>query len=180
MQKKFQQFRCKLNLDFSLVSKHLITDITPVDTFRCVEAEMETYINDEALKDQNNMLGKTMCWILDRKILLGFISLATYSIDKKEMPDDGEGQYRYQTIPSLLIGQFAAHKDYSHNGLGEMMLNYAVKAAYNTSMDVGCRLLALQPLNERAQKWYADNTTFKLLQRKSGKKPILYLNLLKK
>ena len=117
MQKKYQQFLCKLQIDFSLVSKHLITDLTPVDTFRCVEPKMETYIKDEALNDQNDLLGKTMCWVLDRKILLGFISLATYSIDKKEMPDDGDEPYRYQTIPSLLIGQFAAHKDYSHNGL---------------------------------------------------------------
>ncbi len=169
-----------MDVDFSLVSKHLITNLTPVDTFSCVESEMEHYIKHEALNDQNNMLGKTMCWVLDKKILLGFISLATYSIDKKEMPEDGQRPYRYQTIPSLLIGQFAAHKDYSHNGLGEMMLNYAIKTAYNTSMDVGCRLIALQPLNERAQKWYEDNTAFKPLTRKSGKKSILHFNLLKK
>ena len=52
------------------------------------------------------------------------------------MPDDGKEPYRHQTIPSLLIGQFAAHKDYSHNGLGDMMPSHAIKTAYNTSMDV--------------------------------------------
>lgn len=180
MQKKLRQLFGKLDIDFSGVSKHFINNLTPVDTFKCVEPSMEKFITDEALSDQNNLLGKTMCWVLDRKILLSFISLATYSIDKKEMPDGGMEPYRYQTIPSLLIGQFAAHKDYSGHGLGNMMLNYAIKTAYNTSMDVGCRLLALQPLNERAQQWYAENTTFQLMNRKSGKKPILYLNLLKK
>ena len=168
-----------MNIDFSLVSKHLLTDSTPVDTFSCVESEMEHYIKHKALNDQNNMLGKTMCWVLDKKILLGFISLATHSIDKKEMPDEDKESYRYRAIPSLLIGQFAAHKDYSHNDLGSIMLNYAIKTAYNTSMDVGCRFIALHSLNERAQQWYEKNTNFKLLPRKRGKRPILYLNLLK-
>jgi hypothetical protein len=169
-----------LKVDFSLVSKHLITNLTPIDTFSCLEPAMEKFITKEALIDQNNQLGKTMCWVLDKKILLGFISLATYSIDKKEMPEDGDQPFRYQTIPSMLIGQFAAHKDYAHNGLGNLMLDYAIRTSYVISMDVGCRLLALQPLNHKAQEWYAKNTSFKLLNRKSGKKPILYLNLLKK
>lgn len=180
MQKKLRQLFGKLDIDFSLVSKHFITSNTPVDTFKCVEPVMEKFITEEALNDQNNLLGKTMCWVLDKKILLSFISLATYSIDKKEMPNDGDGQFPYQTIPSLLIGQFAAHKDYSGHGLGDNMLNYAIKAAYNTSMDIGCRLLALQPLNARAQQWYTENTTFQLMERKSGQKPIMYMNLLKK
>ena len=94
---------------------------------------MEHYIKHKALNDQNNMLGKTMCWVLDKKILLGFISLATHSIEMKCLMriknHTAIGQF-------LHYGQFAAHKDYSHNDLGSIMLNYAIKTAYNTSMDI--------------------------------------------
>ena len=168
-----------MQVDFSKVQKGILNRNVPVDTFKCIEPEMETYIKEPAFTDQEKNLGTTWCWVEDRKTLLGFITLATYSIDKKEMPRGKRGKFPYQTIPSLLIGQLAAHKDYQHNGLGLKMINFAIEYAYQLSQNVGCRLVVLQPLSN-AIPWYEKNTTFKPLKRNNGKKDIMYYNLGKK
>lgn len=169
-----------MDLDFSKISRHVITSDIPIDTFECLEPSMKKFINEEAMDDQKNMLGNTICWVLDKKILLGFISLATYSIDKKLMADDKGEPLQYQTIPALLVGKLAAHKDYSGHGLGDIMLNYAIKTAYNASKNAGCRLLVLQTLNAKAEKWYIENTSLQLISRKNNGKSIMYIDLLKK
>ncbi len=103
------------------------------------------------------------------------MTLATYSIDKRDMPRDQHGKFPYATIPSLLIGQLAAHREYEGNGLGRTMVGFAKEQAHALSQNVGCRLIALQPL-PGALPWYERNTTFKLLERR-GKKDIMYYNL---
>lgn len=165
-----------MQVDFTKVQKGILTENVPVDTFQCIEPNMETYIKNTAFTDQEKNLGRTWCWVEDRKILLGFITLATFSIDKKDMPEEKHGKFPYDTIPSLLIGQLAANKNYQGNRLGLKMLDFAIKQAYHISENVGCKLVALHPL-PNALPWYEKNTPFKPLKRNNGKKDIMYYNM---
>lgn len=101
-----------------------------------------------------------------------------FSIDRKEMPSEKRGKYPYSTIPSLLIGQLATHEKYECNGIGKSMIQFALSEAYKSSQTIGCRTVALHPL-ESAIHWYNVHTPFKLIKRKD-KKDIMYFDLLSK
>lgn len=165
-------------IDFSKVKRARLTKTTPgITGFKNKEQSMIDFIQKEALADQENKIGVTWTWIYDDKILVGFISLAMFSIDRKEMPTEKRGKYPYSTIPSLLIGQLATHEEYECNGIGKSMIEFAL-SAYKSSQIIGCRTVALHPL-ENAIKWYQDHTPFKLIKRKD-KHDIMYFDLLQK
>ena len=167
-------------IDFTKVEKGILNDNVPVNTFKCIDKHMEDYIqNGEALDDQRRMIGRTWCWVLNKEILLGFITLATYSVDRKDMPDGKKGKFPYATIPSLLVGQLAANKEYQGNDLGKKMLQFAATTAVELSKTIGCRLIALHPATA-AIPWYQKNTEFKILSRNGGQNNIMYFNLLDK
>lgn len=166
-------------IDFTKVKRARLTKTTPgIASFKNKEQSMVDFIQKEALADQEKKIGITWVWIYDDKILVGFISLAMFSIDRKEIPSEKRGKYPYSTIPSLLIGQLATHDEYECNGIGTSMINFALSEAYKSSQTIGCRTVALHPL-ENAIKWYEDHTPFKLIKRKE-KLDIMYFDLLTK
>lgn len=163
-------------IDFGKVKRARLSVNTPgVSNFKNEEQEMVDFIQKDALKDQEKHVGTTWTWILDDKELLGFVSLAMFSIDRRDMPKEKQGKYPYSTIPSLLIGQLATHSDYVGNGLGVEMIMFAVAQGYEASQLYGCRTVALHPL-PNAIPWYKEKTTFKLIERERG--AIMYFDLM--
>jgi len=163
-------------IDFAKIKRARLSVNTPgVSNFKNKEQEMVDFIQNDALNDQDKHVGTTWTWILDDKELAGFVSLAMFSIDKRDMPTDKQGKYPYSTIPSLLIGQLATHSDYERNGLGLEMIRFAVAQGFDASQLYGCRTVALHPL-PGAISWYKKNTTFKLIERERG--AIMYFDLM--
>jgi hypothetical protein len=166
-------------LDFRKIKKARLTKTTPgINNFKNKEQSMINFIQNESLSDQEKKIGTTWTWIYDDEILVGFISLAMFSIDRKEMPQEKRGKYPYSTIPSLLIGQLATNEEYECNGIGTSMIKFALTEGHNASHVMGCRTVALHPL-ESAISWYESHTPFKLIKRKD-KQDIMYFDLLQK
>ena len=141
-------------IDFSKVKRaRLSKNIPGINHFKNKEPHMVDFIQKEAMIDQENKIGTTWCWVYDDKILLGFVSLAMFSMDKKTMPSEKREKYPYSTIPSLLIGQLATNEEYECNGIGKSMIQFALNEAYKYSQQIGCRTVALHPL-PNAIDWY--------------------------
>lgn len=92
---------------------------------------MIKHIKEDALRDQEKKVGTTWVWVYDNKIAVGYISLAMFSIDRKEIIKEKRSKYPYSTIPSLLIGQIATHKDYECNSIGSSMISWALHKPNN-------------------------------------------------
>ena len=163
-------------IDFEKIKRARLSVNTPgVSDFKNKEQEMMDFIQKDAMKDQEKHVGTTWTWILDDTVLVGFVSLAMFSIDRRDMPEDKQGKYPYSTIPSLLIGQLATNSDYECNGLGVEMIKFAVAQGFEASQLYGCRTVALHPL-PNAIPWYQKKTTFKLIERDRGN--IMYFDLM--
>ena len=166
-----------MRIDFSKVECCRLSDTTTgIDTFENKEKELVDFIQNDALDDQNKKIGTTWTWTYDKNILIGFITLAMFSINKKTYRF-GADKYPHRMVPSLLIGQLATHKRYECCGLGREMVHFAMRRARDASQTVGCRCIALHPLPNTVS-WYQTKTSFRLI--KNGKQCIMYFDMLQK
>lgn len=170
------------NIDFDkIVVTRLSENTIGIDNFKNSKQDMVTHLQKDALRDQQLKIGTTWVWVYDNKVAVGYISLAMYSIDKKDIlsnNDEPTKKYPYGTVPSLLVGQLATHKDYECNKIGMSMIAWAIQQALEYSKDLGCRTVALHP-HEDVISWYTDKLKFKHIKR-DKKQDIMYFNLLKK
>ena len=152
-----------------------------IDSFKNSKQEMVDHIQKDAFRDQHLKISTTWIWVYDNRIALGYISLAMYSIDKKDTMhnrDESTRKYPYGTVPSLLIGQIATHQDYECNKIGQSMVSWAIKEAFEYSKEVGCRVVALHP-HEDVVEWYRRKLKFKHIKR-GNRQDMMYFDLLKK
>ena len=85
--------------------------------------------------------------------VVGFVTLAMGHLPK-ENTNEAKPDSRYPTIPGLLIGQLAAHKDY--NGMGTMLLDFVINHAIDLTKKVGCRIVYVHSV-EGKDGWYEKN-----------------------
>ena len=125
----------KIDVDKITITR-LSDNTVGVESFKNSKQAMVDHIQKRALRDQRLKIGTTWVWVYDNKILLGYMSLAMHSIDKKDIlynQDELSEKYPYRTVPSLLIGQIATHQDYEGNNIGRSMVLWAVKQALEYS-----------------------------------------------
>ncbi|MCY4490605.1 MAG: GNAT family N-acetyltransferase [Thaumarchaeota archaeon] len=161
------------SIDFTKVGMARLSSSTPgIDTFQNKKAEMVNYLQECALADQEDKIGTTWVWNYDNSIVLGYVTLAMYSIDRKYIQDLSGKYFQYRSIPALLLGQIATHKNYENRGIGTYMVSWTINKAIVLSKDVGCRMLTLHP-HKDVVEWY-QKLGFKLIESKH-KKNIMYL-----
>lgn len=166
------------NVDFGKVNVRRLSKNTPgIDTFRNRTESMATHLQKDALADQEQKLGTTWVWVYNERVVLGYVTLAMYSIDRRDIlkgQDHVAGTFPYSAIPALLIGQLATHEEYEGKGIGRRMVSWAIKMAADISKKVGCRMVALHP-HEDAIGWY-EKLMFKLITREN-RQAIMYFKL---
>ena len=112
--------------------------------FRCEEPDYVDFVckPEEALKHQKENLTLTyVFWHKERPI--GYVALATGSLRKAEMPSQIREQKPYQHIPCILLGQMARDLNYKRQGVGKIMVDFAISIARQIAEQVGCRYVIL-------------------------------------
>ena len=160
------------DIDFAKVALARLGKNTPgIDTFKNQKESLVSYLQKDALADQEQKSGTTWVWIYDEKIVLGYVTLAMYSIDRKDIRDnhdhDGGKRFPYSAIPALLIGQIATHRDYEDMGMDTLMVWWVVDTTVYLLEKVGCRMVALHP-HEDIIRWY-EKLKFKIINRESSR-----------
>lgn len=169
------------NIDFGKVDvKRLGKDTPGIGAFENRKESMVAYLQRDALADQEQKSGTTWVWVYDRKVVLGYVTLAMYSIDKKDIQnnrDQVSERFPHSAIPALLIGQLATHIEHEGKGIGTSMVSWAVSVAADLSKKIGCRMVALHP-HEDVVGWYRK-LEFKIIRRERGQ-AIMYFDILRK
>ena len=139
---------------------------------------MIDYLQRTALTDQKIKSSTTLVWIHDNSVVLGFVTITMYSINKKDLisQDNTWKQFPHRTIPAILIGQLATHKKYECIGVGKMMLDSVIETVDFLSKKIGCRVVALHP-QEDVISWYRKQK-FNMLEMRDGQK-VMYVDILK-
>ncbi|RNJ79588.1 MAG: GNAT family N-acetyltransferase [Nitrosopumilus sp. B06] len=116
---------------------------------------MVEHIKTRAIKDQKMKLGTTWAWIYDNKIIVGYISIAMFSIEKRIVSEQDKlfKNVPYGSIPALLIGQLAVHKNYEGRGIGRFRVLWVIDQVRRYSKNIGCRPVMLHSHGDVIE-WY--------------------------
>lgn len=133
---------------------HSFTTQFNLDDFKCQDKAFEKYLKKEAQVDHNTNIGRVFLMVEKKtKRVVGFVTLAMGHLPKKEGVD-GKPSTRYATIPGLLLGQLAAHKEYK--GMGTLLLDFVINHALELSQKVGCRIIYVHSVKGK-ELWYEKN-----------------------
>lgn len=111
------------------------------------DAELNDFLKNDALEEQNEFLSKThLCFYRDR--VAGFISMAADSVQvKRDKLDPSQiiDECEYPAYPCILIARLAVDKNLHGYGIGSYLLSLAI--GYAMESPLGCRYLAVDPKN---------------------------------
>ncbi|MBV8048389.1 MAG: GNAT family N-acetyltransferase [Paludibacterium sp.] len=136
----------------SLTAPHPLGDGHRLETFRCTEPELESWLKQRARKNQQD--GASRCFVVcDDDTVVGFYALAAGSVlhtqatgsIRRNMPDP---------IPVVVLGRLAIHTAYQGRGMGADLLKDAVLRSLRLSREMGIRALLCHAIDENAKRFY--------------------------
>ena len=106
--------------------------------FRCRKPEFAECLRISAQYDRQQRMGKVY-WAVSGDDVVGYMVLATGSADMEKQADLGIDTHG--PIPSLTIDYLATDERYERQGVGRLMVSYAIMFARTMALDVGCRVV---------------------------------------
>lgn len=135
----------------SLNATHNRTD------FDCGNVMLNNYLQLQAKQDVKRNLAA--CFILpdEANNIKGFYTLSNAGIQRELLPEDLKKKLpqSYSNLPATLLGRLAVNKNYSRQGIGELILIDALKRSYYTSLqNIASMAVVVDPADENAVKFY--------------------------
>lgn len=123
--------------------------------FTCGIDVLDRYLKQYAIQDIKKKLA--VCYVIvDKKNdVIGYYTLSSNSIGLSDIPRDLAKSLTYAEIPVVIIGRLAIHKDFQGNKLGEALLIDALKRIVDISAKLGNHAVIVDPINEKAERFYA-------------------------
>lgn len=88
--------------------------------------EMESFLKTKAYDEQKEGINTTHLFIdIDTQKIIAYLSLCNDNI-KLDLSERDNMSYSYMTIPALKIARLAVATEYQHNGIGKMLINFAI------------------------------------------------------
>jgi len=120
-----------------------------IDSFCSYEKELEDFLKEDALMQQNQHISATYLWF-HRKThqLIGYITLCPDCVKTKNLSKELSEKLKnkgvsYKSLPTLKIGRLCVHDIFLRKGIGKLMVQFALHKAINMNFNVGCRFLYL-------------------------------------
>ena len=137
----------------------LLNSSHPKTEFSCGEMMLDKYLKEQANQDIKRKL--STCFVLTDKInglIKGYYTLSNNSIPLDLVPESFRKQLpkSYSSIPTTLLGRLAVDKKYQGQGLGSILLIDALTKSYTLTQTIGSFAVVVDPLNNKAEKFYAN------------------------
>lgn len=141
--------------------------------FSCDSEDLNDFLKNDALNQQNEKLNLTKLVICDGEIV-GFVSILSDTIPLKNIRDD-EARFnikphftnvsKNKLLPAIKIGRFAIDNKYSGNGLGSHILRNVINnIKYISKNYVGLRFVIVEGY-AKAYSFYVTHNNFKNLKK---------------
>ena len=128
------------SLDPSKIEIFRLSESHDTSKFSCGQADLDTFIQKEALDFQKEALGITHLFYYDNK-LVGFVTLSMADIRKKILPDGISPDISIKNNPALLIGRLGVTKEKQGRKIGTFICNWSRAKALTNLEWIGCRFL---------------------------------------
>ncbi|MDU4146183.1 GNAT family N-acetyltransferase [Clostridium sp.] len=131
---------------------------TKIRKFKRYSREIDKFFQEEALVEQSKFLNTTHLFFVDCK-LVGFISLCADSI-RLNIDERNNEEVPYLNIPAIKIARLAIDAEYQRQGYGKLLMNFAVKTAFELRNSLGVKFLTVDCYEHR-KKYYEEVFGFK-------------------
>ncbi|WP_296889026.1 GNAT family N-acetyltransferase [uncultured Methanobrevibacter sp.] len=121
--------------------------------FHCGLDDMDDFLKDDALKQQEDNLNTTYLLIYKNKII-GFFSLLADRISIKDIPEDYNCKYEY--FPAIKIGRLAIDQNYQNNGLGTRILDNICSEIKDLSLKIGVKFITIDAYCKVKEFYYKN------------------------
>ena len=126
------------------------------DQFSCGQNLLDTYLHKQATQDSKRYI--TACFVMAgiHNEVKGYYTLSNSSIAKDFVPDALRNKLppSYIDLPVTLLGRLARDKQFSGEGLGEILLLDALKRSYDASLTIGSMAVIVDPIDDFAISFY--------------------------
>jgi GNAT superfamily N-acetyltransferase len=138
------------------ISEPLQTKYNKTD-FLCGESLLDNYIQKQANQDIKRKLAA--CFVIPDSVsnrIAAYYTLSNNSIPLHEVPLELRKKLpkSYHSIPTTLLGRLAIDKNYQGRGMGKLLLIDALKRSYLTSKNIGSFAVIVDPLHDKAKRFY--------------------------
>lgn len=134
-----------INLDYSV----------DLDSFHCDEPELDIWVHRDALEQQEESSCAVHVALDDSDEVIGIFTLSSYYLQHRVIPQQTKDDTNLSgNIPCVLLGRLAVNKEYQGKSQGSLLVKEAIQRARKNSIDVGCRFLYTQALNDDLIDWY--------------------------
>lgn len=126
-----------------------------LEAFVCGESSIDNWCARGGRLAHNGWL--CTVWVLVNGLgeLLGFFTLSNHTVEGVHLPDKDAGGVA--TSPAILIGKLAMRCDLRKQGLGSILVGFAMQKAVESARLSASRLITLDAANERLMAWYANH-----------------------
>jgi GNAT superfamily N-acetyltransferase len=123
-----------------------------VASFDCERDLINTWLRTRAKKAGESDTARTFV-VCRGKRVVGFYALAAGAVDR----DGAPGALRRNTpdpIPVIILAMFGVHKEEKGQGIGQDLLNDAMRRALQAARIIGARALLVHALDAEAARYY--------------------------
>jgi len=115
-------------------------NVTP---FTSTNTELNDFLINDALHDQDEMISRTYLCCLNKSIT-GFFTIVADTIEVQAIDEaDGIDEYPYHKYPSIKIARLAVDETCKRQGFGRFWGMAAIGLALSVSGTIGCRYLTV-------------------------------------
>jgi len=127
----------------SLTNRHCL------ESFYCGNSEIDQFLKNSAIAEQEEMLSRTYTAYFDDDII-AFFSLAASSIEVLAIDiTNGIEEFSESVYPAIDIPKLAVTKKFQGKGIGEYILKAAIGKILSISQHIGCRYVTLDSLKDK-------------------------------
>ncbi len=132
-----------------------------LSSFSCLSPELNDFLKNDALHDQNNMISRTsLCFWNDE--LVGFFTLIADTIEAKAVTD-GLEHYEYLKYPGVKIARLAVDSRLERRGIGTYLLLAAIGKTLSVCESIGCRYILVD--SKKISIGFYQKNEFKLVEK---------------
>ncbi len=128
--------------------------------FTCGDDDLDDFFQNDAMRYQKELLGKTYCFILDEnpKTIVCMFTLSNDSIRVDVIPNnrgrklsqDIPREKRMRRYPGVLIGRLGINAAFRNKGIGTELLDFIKSWFIDEENKTGCRFLIVDAYNSEA------------------------------
>lgn len=130
----------------------LLTERHDRVSFDCGEPSLNEYLQRFARQNAELFLGRTYVLVIPGQTrIAGYYTISSGSVARQDLPEKRLPRY---PIPVVLMGRLAVDRQAQGQGLGELLLQDALKRSAQLAQHLGIYAVVVDALNEQARSFY--------------------------